>query len=672
MWTFLALLACDEPKEEGAGIPELPEEEEEESTECDTSLDRDCDGSLDGDDCDPDDGLVYEGAPEVPYDGKDNDCDPSTSDDDLDGDGFVGIGAGGDDCDDNRVDVYPGAEEICYDGIDQDCAGDVELENANDCDGDGYQGRGTEATDCDDTDPEVNPEGIEIWYDGVDQDCDFHNDYDADYDDDLHLDHGGADCDDEDPLTRSVDPDAGIITNERWDLVDRDCNGVQDDLGTYDADLSYYASSASGDGWIGKSMAFMDDLDGDGFSELAMGSPYAEYDASGIPKGRVYVFSIGQPDGVPEDVALTTIIGDNAAFVGYDLDRIGDLDGDGLSELAVGAYGKDKTIVFTGAQLQSGGTLSMSDGWATVSGVAYLGVDVTRAGDITGDGVPDLVTGTGPGGSAAWVGIWDGASLEEGGGYGQSDTVASLTGSSDGGESAGGGDFDGDGLADLLVPYGSHVAMAHGSGLSGGAVIDMSDLPSVWGSMNTGFGNHTGVVYDLDGDGYDEALVSAPFANPANQEEGTVFLVDGDEFPEEGGAASDLARIQIHGAEKCGTLLGMNQSGDFDADGIQDIIVSQAFIPTGCSPTSNPINAKAHVFYGAELQDGSYQSSEGGSFFSSRYERDGLGIGIAVQDIDSDGDADLALGAPYYNEFVLPDAGVALNYGYSMLFLSQL
>ena len=151
-----------------------------------TVADPDCDGFTEEEgDCNPENGLVYPGATEIPYDGHDNDCAGDGDWNDIDGDGYVGVSAeGGDDCDDNNPNVFPGAPEICYDGIDQDCAGDVELENNNDCDGDGHIGRGTEATDCDDEDPNVNPDASEVWYDGRDQNCDGWDDFDQDFDGD--------------------------------------------------------------------------------------------------------------------------------------------------------------------------------------------------------------------------------------------------------------------------------------------------------------------------------------------------------------------------------------------------------------------------------------------------------------------------------------------------------
>ena len=62
----------------------------------------------------------------------------------------------------------------------------------------------------------------------------------------------------------ALDPNNNIISNERWDMVDRDCNNVVDNLRFYDGLRSYSGSALSGDSQLGNAMAFLDDLDGDG------------------------------------------------------------------------------------------------------------------------------------------------------------------------------------------------------------------------------------------------------------------------------------------------------------------------------------------------------------------------------------------------------------------------
>jgi predicted outer membrane repeat protein len=84
-------------------------------------------GDLDGDgfvedDCAPEDGEIFPGAVEVPYDGVDQDCDGSDLCD-VDGDRHDAEACGGDDCDDADAAVFPGAPDPGTDDVDGDCSG---------------------------------------------------------------------------------------------------------------------------------------------------------------------------------------------------------------------------------------------------------------------------------------------------------------------------------------------------------------------------------------------------------------------------------------------------------------------------------------------------------------------------------------------------------------------
>jgi hypothetical protein len=131
-------------------------------------------------DCDDADAQIFPGADEIPNDGIDQSCSGSDLADengtggfgqgggegpwtDVDGDGWPAFA----DCDDDDGTVFPGAEEIPYDGIDQNCSGG----DLDDLDLDGYPGE-PQGTDCDDTRADVNPGALEIPLDGVDQTCD--------------------------------------------------------------------------------------------------------------------------------------------------------------------------------------------------------------------------------------------------------------------------------------------------------------------------------------------------------------------------------------------------------------------------------------------------------------------------------------------------------------------
>jgi len=158
-------------------------------------IDNDCDGMVDGGsldfdgdgyteaagDCDPTDGTVFPGAPELP-DGKDNDCDGYRDEGtvlfDDDGDGYCeglpgrttpctdGTSLG--DCDDTNPATRPGAPEL-PDWRDNDCDRIVDEGTEHyDDDGDGYTEDGG---DCNDANRAVSPAALEIPGNGIDDDC---------------------------------------------------------------------------------------------------------------------------------------------------------------------------------------------------------------------------------------------------------------------------------------------------------------------------------------------------------------------------------------------------------------------------------------------------------------------------------------------------------------------
>ena len=169
-------------------------------------------------DCDDGDPTIYDGAPEVAYDGIDQDCDGLDLVD-ADGDGHDAVVAGGDDCDDDDPAVLPGGVEVAYDGIDQDCDGADLL----DVDGDGQDAWVVGGADCDDQDAATWSGAPEVPYDGVDQDCDGDDLVDVDGDGvPGNIPAPEGDCDDTDATAW---PGAEEVCG---DGVDNDCDGAID------------------------------------------------------------------------------------------------------------------------------------------------------------------------------------------------------------------------------------------------------------------------------------------------------------------------------------------------------------------------------------------------------------------------------------------------------------
>jgi hypothetical protein len=649
---------------------------------CDTSLDRDCDGVNDEDDCDPDDARTYPGAPEIPYDDRDNDCAGDGDLTDVDGDGFDGPVGVGPDCNDNNPTINPDADETCYDGIDQNCDGSpAEGEGESpDCDGDGYDGYGTSADDCDDTDPSINPGAEEVWYDGLDGNCDGHiySDYDADYDGDESADYDGTDCDDHDPATYGSEED-GSLRSERLDGVDRNCDGDVDRVTVFDADMAWFGNSMSNDGLFGKAAVATDDYDGDGTIDIVVGGAWSDEDdelciQDGSVGSAVYcggwvrVLLLDGNDGTPGDVAHATFAGatgdgesNYGAWAGYDLANMGDLDGDGWSEVAVGKPLASEIEVFPGDLFQAGGEIFSYNAIATATGGTFMGFDVASLGDVDGDGLAELVGSV----SDGWIGgangnldlkIWTGAAVAAGGNLVGSSALFTIDASSAGGEAVGGPDFDGDGVAELIVGSNTltssgalstgKVFLVSGDDIGVGGSFTADDFTGLTGGSNGGVGIQNAFMDDIDGDGVPELVVSAPGVASSYDGSGEVYIVSAaDAFV--GGRAADVASFTVQGTDIEGRLTAVSEEmGDINADGLDDLVVSNL----GGTALSS-ITGTVQIFYGdTVLAGGTVLDTDGESSLPTRTADDQFGFAGLIFDYDGDGDDDLALGGPFSSD----------------------
>src|SRR5262245_53578138 len=127
------------------------------------------------------------------------------------------------------------------------------------------------------------------------------------------------------------------------------------------------------------------------------------------------------------------------AFAGGVFVAMGDVNGDGRDDIITGpgAGGEPRVRIWDAATFTGIAEFTVDD-------PAFSGGVTVAAGDVNGDGVPDIVTGAGPGGSPR-VRVWNGATREQIGSFN------AYSPSFHGGVTVAAGDIDGDGLADIIT-----------------------------------------------------------------------------------------------------------------------------------------------------------------------------------------------------------------------------
>ena len=459
---------------------------------------------------------------------------------------------------------------------------------------------------------------------------------------------------------------------------------------------------------FGTSVAGVGDVNGDGYDDIAVSAPNSKiaYGWFGGPGG------LG-PNGLPANADWQGTH-PSANVYAMVLAGAGDVNGDGYDDIITGNRFHPRAYVHLGGPAGP----SIFPDWSDWDQGAY-GVAVSGIGDVNGDGYDDVAVGawtfSAPEQSEGRVFVYYGSptGLPTGGASwtGESDQVSARLGRS----VAGGGDLNGDGFDDFVagaISFDAGVADEGAVFAWLGSASGLGPEPMwVRSGLNPGcqHGLSVAIVGDVNGDGLDDLVAGSPQWSEGETDEGRVTL----HYGSPGGLAATLtALVQVDQADaEFGESLA---TGDLNGDGFEDLVVGASAYDKGAlddgvvfaflgSATgldlANPWEAYGYqpasgfgrsvatldvdddgfddVLVGAYLMDtpgvdlgavflwkgsalgmGSHGHSGNAAWKATNSSYGGaFGLAVAGADVDGDGDDDVVVGAPY-QDGIEPGAGV--------------
>ena len=353
-------------------------------------------------------------------------------------------------------------------------------------------------------------------------------------------------------------------------------------LGALDGTTGFRLDGDSAGDRSGYSVSSAGDVNGDGFGDLIVGALGA--DPNGSYSGSSYVV-FGKSEGFSSAINLALLNGSTGFQLngvsdsdrsGRSVSSAGDVNGDGLADLIVGADRADSLVESGSSYVVFGRSSGFTPqiNLSTLNGTTGVRLDgvmpfdrsgfsVSSAGDVNGDGFDDLITGAYNGDAGA------GASyvvFGKSGGFASAINLSTLDGTTGfrligedndvaGKSVSGAGDVNGDGFDDLFVgDYGADFNAASGSGSSyvvfgksGGfaSAMNLSTLDGTIGfrldgvAAGEGSGRPVSTAGDVNGDGFDDLIIGARLADPNGMDSGSSYVVFGGNFT--GGVETQVA-----------------------------------------------------------------------------------------------------------------------------------